>query len=144
MTALAGQPPPVQRAARAGQLNFKKSNTKSIGGGALGGALLKTPMDGARLDIAARDFWGQNRQHAFFDVRVFNPFVRSYSCLPLPRCMLLHRFMNKRNDKLMMKEFVRWRELTFPLWFLQPLDLLLQSLESLPLCWLRSEISSNL
>ena len=37
--------------------------------------------DGARLDVVARDFWGQNRQCAFFDVQVFNPFACSYSCL---------------------------------------------------------------
>lgn len=29
--------------------------------------------DGARLDIAARGFWGCGAQRAFFDVRVFNP-----------------------------------------------------------------------
>ena len=29
--------------------------------------------------VVARHFWGKNRQHAFFDVRVFNPFARSYS-----------------------------------------------------------------
>ena len=27
--------------------------------------------DGARLDVAADSFWGNGRQHAFFDVRVF-------------------------------------------------------------------------
>ena len=35
--------------------------------------------DGVRLDVVARDFWGWNRQHAFFDIRVFNPFACSYS-----------------------------------------------------------------
>jgi len=34
--------------------------------------------DGVRLDVVARDFWGRNRQHAFFDVWVFNPFALSY------------------------------------------------------------------
>ena len=34
--------------------------------------------DGARLDIAARGFWGISHQHAYFDVRVFNPYVPSY------------------------------------------------------------------
>ena len=29
--------------------------------------------DGARLDVAADSFWGNDRQCAFFDVRVFNP-----------------------------------------------------------------------
>ena len=32
--------------------------------------------DGARLDIVAEDFWG-TKQHAFFDVRVINPFAPS-------------------------------------------------------------------
>ena len=31
--------------------------------------------DGARLDIVAENFWGRDRQCAFFDVRVFNPFA---------------------------------------------------------------------
>ena len=39
--------------------------------------------DGARLEVVARDFWGPNRQHAFFDIRVFNPFASSYSRSPL-------------------------------------------------------------
>ena len=46
--------------------------------------------DGARLDDVARDFWGRNRQRAFFDVRVFNPFARSYSRSLLPRCYQIH------------------------------------------------------
>ena len=33
--------------------------------------------DEARLDIAARGFW-QKYEMAFFDVRVFNPFAKSY------------------------------------------------------------------
>ena len=32
--------------------------------------------DGARLDIVAENFWGRDRQCAFFDVRVFNPFAQ--------------------------------------------------------------------
>ena len=31
--------------------------------------------DGARLDVVARNFWGQDGQRAFFDVRVFNPYA---------------------------------------------------------------------
>lgn len=34
--------------------------------------------DGARLDIVAESFWGRDRQCAFFDVRVFNPFAQCY------------------------------------------------------------------
>ena len=44
--------------------------------------------DGARLDVVARDFWGLNRWHAFFDIRVFNPFASSYSHSPLSRCFV--------------------------------------------------------
>ena len=32
--------------------------------------------DQARVDISARNFWG-NKQIAFFDVKVFNPFAKS-------------------------------------------------------------------
>ena len=31
----------------------------------------------ARLDVAARGFW-ERREMAFFDVRVFNPFVKTH------------------------------------------------------------------
>ena len=34
--------------------------------------------DDARLDIVATSFWGKDRQRAFFNVRVFNPFAPSY------------------------------------------------------------------
>ncbi len=31
--------------------------------------------DGARLDFVAQSFWSNNRQSAFFNVRVFNPYA---------------------------------------------------------------------
>ena len=34
--------------------------------------------EGARLDIVAQNFWGRDRQSAFFDVRVFNPYAPTY------------------------------------------------------------------
>ena len=34
--------------------------------------------NGAWLDIAADNFWGNDRQRAFFDIRVFNPHAPSY------------------------------------------------------------------
>ena len=34
--------------------------------------------DGARLDIVAQSFSGRDRQSAFFDVRVFNPYAPCY------------------------------------------------------------------
>ena len=58
--------------------------------------------DGARLDVVARDFWGQNRQHAFFDVRVFNPLRTP---IPAPHCQSATKFMNRRNVELMMNLF---------------------------------------
>ena len=42
--------------------------------------------DGARLDIKANGFWGNDRQCTFFDVRIFNPLVHTYRSLPLPAC----------------------------------------------------------
>ena len=42
--------------------------------------------DGARLDIAADDFWGGDRNRAFFDVRVFSPFMQSYRNTSLSQC----------------------------------------------------------
>ena len=42
--------------------------------------------DGARLDIKAQGFWGNDRQCAFFDVRVFNPLAHTYRSLPLSTC----------------------------------------------------------
>jgi len=42
----------------------------------------------AHLDIVARDFWGQNRQHVFFDIMVFNPFAHSHSHSSLSRCYI--------------------------------------------------------
>ena len=46
--------------------------------------------DGAHLDVVARDVWGQNRQRAFFNVWVFNPFACSYFRSQLSRCYKLH------------------------------------------------------
>ena len=42
------------------------------------------------MDAVTRDFGGQNRQRAFFDVWVFNPFARCYSRLLLPTCYCVH------------------------------------------------------
>ena len=50
--------------------------------------------DDARLDIVARGFWGRNRRHAFFDIRVFNPFACCYSRSPLSRC-----YINNEQEK---------------------------------------------
>ena len=41
--------------------------------------------DGARLDIVVESFWGRDQQHAFFDVRVFNPFAPTHRNTSLAR-----------------------------------------------------------
>ena len=42
--------------------------------------------DGARLDVSAESFWGQDRRLAYFDVKVFNPFASTYVSSPLAQC----------------------------------------------------------
>ena len=42
--------------------------------------------DGARLDIAAVNFWGRDRNRAFFDIRVFSPFAQSHRNTSLSQC----------------------------------------------------------
>ena len=46
--------------------------------------------DGARLDVKAQGFWGDQGQYAFFDVLVFNPLAPSNHCLSLPQCFHSH------------------------------------------------------
>ena len=41
--------------------------------------------EGARLDVAATNFWSRDRQRTFFDVRVFNPLAPSNN-QPLSTC----------------------------------------------------------
>ena len=57
--------------------------------------------DEARLDIAARGFW-QRGEKAFFDVRVFNPFAKSYLCRNLESLFKQHETEKKReyNDRV--------------------------------------------
>ena len=52
--------------------------------------------DGARLDIVAVDFWGKDRQCAFFDIRVFNPFAHSYRNTSLSQCYRQNKLEKKR------------------------------------------------
>ena len=42
--------------------------------------------NGARLNIAAQSFRGRDRQRAFFDVRVFNPYAPCYRTSTLAQC----------------------------------------------------------
>ena len=57
--------------------------------------------DGARLDISAESFGGQDKKMAFFDVKVFNPLAASYSSSPLAQCYCRAR------RECMMSEYVR-------------------------------------
>ena len=52
--------------------------------------------DGARLDVAAENFWGNDRQRAFFDIRVFNPLAQSYQNTPLAQCYRRNEQEKKR------------------------------------------------
>ena len=51
----------------------------------------------ARLDIIAENFWGRDRQCAFFDdVRVFNPFAQSHRNTPLAQCYRRNEMEKRR------------------------------------------------
>ena len=52
--------------------------------------------DGARLDIKAQGFWGGDRVTAFFDIRVFNPFARTYHNQPLATSYQRHEQEKRR------------------------------------------------
>ena len=53
-------------------------------------------QDGARLDVRAEGFWGDRRQSAFFDVRVFNPLAPSNRCLTPASCYRKHEREKRR------------------------------------------------
>ena len=52
--------------------------------------------DGVRLDVVAESFWGRDRQRAFFDVRVFNPFAPSYRNTSLSQCYRKNELEKRR------------------------------------------------
>lgn len=54
--------------------------------------------DRARLDVVAESFWGRDRQRAFFDVRIFNPFAQSLHNLQpsLSQCYRQNKLQKKR------------------------------------------------
>ena len=52
--------------------------------------------DGARLDIVAQSFWGRDRQSAFFDVRVFNPYAPCYRNSTPAQCYRKNELEKKR------------------------------------------------
>ena len=54
----------------------KEPRLQPLTGESFGFASASTDNE-ARLDVAARGFWGDQHCRAFFDVRMFNPFARS-------------------------------------------------------------------
>ena len=60
--------------------------------------------DGARLDIVAENFWGKDRQRAFFDIRVFNPFTQSHCNNPLEKCHRRQEMEKKRKYEERIRE----------------------------------------
>ena len=52
--------------------------------------------DGARLDIKAQGFWGDDRVSALFDVQVFNPFTHTYRNHPLATSYRRHEQEKRR------------------------------------------------
>ena len=53
--------------------------------------------DGARLDVMSQGFWAGDRQCAFFDVRVFNPFAHSNRNHSLTVCYRRHEQEKRRS-----------------------------------------------
>lgn len=52
--------------------------------------------DHARVDVAARGFWDCPQQIAFFDVRVFNPYAKSYVGQSLASCYRQNELKKRR------------------------------------------------
>ena len=59
----------------------------------------------ARLDVAARGFW-QQYEMAFFDIRVFSPFAKSYANISLESMFRSHEAAKKReyNERVIQVE----------------------------------------
>ena len=53
--------------------------------------------DGARLDVRAQGFWGSRNTKDFFDVKVFNPFAKSYRNRPLTQVFTQMEQMKRRS-----------------------------------------------
>ena len=60
--------------------------------------------DGARLDVSAQGFWGDRHEHAFFDVRVFNPLAPSYCKSSLNATYRHHKNIKKRDYEQRVRE----------------------------------------
>ena len=55
--------------------------------------------DGARLDVAADEFWGIPSQRSFFDIKVVNPL--SLSLIAAARWILYTRGLKRRRSENM-------------------------------------------
>ena len=53
--------------------------------------------DEARADIQARGFWGDRKQQAILDVKVFNAYAKTYRDTPLANCYRKCEFQKKRS-----------------------------------------------
>ena len=53
--------------------------------------------DGARLDVVDESFWAKDRQRAFFDVRVFNPYAQSLRNTSLTQCYKQNELQKKKS-----------------------------------------------
>ena len=60
--------------------------------------------DGARLDVAASGVWGGRFERTFFDVRVFNPFVRSNTAPSLNSTFTKHEKEKRRHYEERVRE----------------------------------------
>ena len=63
--------------------------------------------DQARLDIEAYGFWGSHHERALFDVRVFNPFARSYVTSPIGTTYRRHERAKVREYEQRVREIER-------------------------------------
>ena len=63
--------------------------------------------DGARLDVVAESFWGRDRQCAFFDVQVFNPFAQSHHNTPFAQCYRRNEMEKRRQYDEQVREIER-------------------------------------
>ena len=112
-------------------------------------------LEGKRLDIRAREFWGSQLEAPLFDVRVFNPFIASAVTVLLPQLYRRHEQEKRRkHEQLLQEENCSFTPLIFstsggvsPLTkrFLQQLATKLSEKKfgnyAQALCWLRTRLA---
>ena len=60
--------------------------------------------DGARLDVAADEFWGRDRSRTFFDIGVFSPFAQSHRNTSLTQCYRKNELEKKQSYEQRIRE----------------------------------------